>query len=82
MAHTLSVSSTDLNALMRDVQDTARLARRLARAGQNSVAERSADQFEQGAADAYRTKNTEHLQNNLTALKALADALRQPDTRA
>ncbi|WP_043816402.1 hypothetical protein [Deinococcus maricopensis] len=76
------MNRVDLNALMRDVQDAARVARRLARAGGNAVAERSAEQFEQGAADAYRSKNEEHLQNNLTALRALAEALRASDAKA
>lgn len=67
---------SDLNQLMRDVIDLAREARRLARAGNNDVAVRSADNFEQGAANAYRNQSRDQLENNLTAVRALVEHLR------
>lgn len=70
------MTAPDLNALMREVQRAAREAVRLARAGRNAVAERSAQSFEQTAADAYRTKDAATLENNLTALHALIRELR------
>ncbi|AFZ67959.1 hypothetical protein [Deinococcus peraridilitoris] len=66
----------DLNEIMRQVIDLARQARRLARAGHNEVAARSAEHFEQGAATAYRNQNREQLENNLAAVRALVDQLR------
>ncbi|WP_027481129.1 hypothetical protein [Deinococcus pimensis] len=66
----------DLNVLMREVIDLAREARRLARAGGNDVAASSADNFEQGAANAYRNQNREQLENNLTAARSLVEHLR------
>lgn len=65
----------DLNELMREVIDLARAARRLARAGHNAVAEQSADNFERGAALAYRNQNREQLENNRAAAKALVEHL-------
>jgi hypothetical protein len=70
------MTEPDLNELMREVIDLAREARRLARAGRNDVAAGSADNFEQGAATAYRNQNREQLLNNLTAARALVEALR------
>jgi len=66
----------DLNELMREVIDLARVARRLARTAGNDVAARSADNFEQGAATAYRNQNREQLEDHLTAVRALVNELR------
>lgn len=65
----------DLNDLMREAIDLARVARRLAFAGHNAIAEQSADNFERGAATAYRNQNREQLENNLTAMRALVEHL-------
>lgn len=76
------MTTPDLNAMVREVQRAAREAMRLARAGRNAVAERSAQTFEQTAADAYRNKDAATLENNLTALHTLIRELRVRVTEA
>ncbi len=66
----------DLNALTREVMALARTARRLAEQGRNPVAAQSAEHFLQGASDAYRSKDADHLQKNLAALRLLVEELR------
>ena len=72
----------DLNALTREVQALARAARRLAQEGHNPVAAQSAEHFQQGASDAYRSKDADHLQKNLTALRLLVEELQARNAQA
>lgn len=77
-ADTITLQMPDANVLMSETIEFARLARRLAQQGQNTVAVSSADNFEQGAANAYRNRNTEQLQANWLAAKTLYEALQNP----
>ncbi|GGJ33686.1 response regulator receiver protein [Deinococcus roseus] len=70
------MSKTDYNTLMNEVIEITRRTRKLARTLGNEAAYKQAEEFEQGAGNAYRNRNVEHLEDNLTALKELEKALK------